>query len=202
MKPKIPACGLLGGLDFGKLEVKSPRRKVPVRWSRSKGDGWIVGWREKVFMDWNFGNCKVEWKAKLCISSRGGNWRQMGRARTVESKHRRPIDGWRVPSLRWRSMLNKRKRGNGIHAAWKRRTWKRKEEMWKMEWILVYNSAILGNNPRRLEWKTTGLDGNYLTEWEKRKMWIYKKEIHVCKGYVWKSGRVYMEWNYYYYHQK
>ena len=57
--------------------------------------------REKVFMDWNFGNCKVEWKMRLWISSRG-NWRQTGRARTMEDEHRRRNARCRVPSGRWR----------------------------------------------------------------------------------------------------
>ena len=85
----------------------------------------------------------------------------------------------------WKSLQVGKTWGCTRHT-WKRQVCKWKKEMQGMERILewwkikeIIGIAMLTYSTERLEWNTTGLDGNYLTELEKWTMWIYKREIHV-----------------------
>ena len=89
----------LENLDYlEKLKVENPPEKVTERQNRSRGDRWIVGRRGQVFMEWNFGIYKVEWKVRL-------GWQQRKLATNGKNKNdggRPPIDGFQGPSRRWR----------------------------------------------------------------------------------------------------
>ena len=52
--------GSLQNLGLGKLKVENTSGVVTEGQSRSKSDRWIVSRHGKVFMNWNFGNYKVE----------------------------------------------------------------------------------------------------------------------------------------------
>ena len=63
-----------------------------------------MGRRNKVILDWNFGNRKVEWKVRL-------GWQQRKLATNGKNKNdggRPPIDGFQGPSRRWRQRAEPR----------------------------------------------------------------------------------------------
>ena len=62
-------CGLPGKFGFGKVKSGKYPRESNRRTEQSEGRHIIVSRGGKVFMDWNFGNYKVEWKVGL-------NWQQ------------------------------------------------------------------------------------------------------------------------------
>ena len=99
--------GSLENLDLRKLKVENSPGKVTQGQSRWRGDQWIVGRREKVFMGWNFGNYKVEWKVRL-------GWQQRKLATNGKRKNDgngRPINRLQHPSRRWRQRAEPQTKG-------------------------------------------------------------------------------------------
>ena len=87
--------------------MESTPGKVTEWQSRSRGDRWIVSRRTKVFMECNFGNYKGGWKVKL-------GWQQSKLAANGKSKNDgdgRSIDGFQVPSRRWRQRAEPQAKG-------------------------------------------------------------------------------------------
>ena len=87
--------------------MESTPGKVTEWQSRSRRDRWIVSRRTKVFMECNFGNYKGGWKVKL-------GWQQSKLAANGKSKNDgdgRSIDGFQVPSRRWRQRAEPQAKG-------------------------------------------------------------------------------------------